>query len=281
MKNLCVTIVLGSMLLVQAHAQQAVRQADQFWKRRVVNRISLVEKINRPLVYHTSNYYGSQSGFKENNGVVASLINGLKEGKYLAYDPYEWERAMTYDDILKRMEEFDQAVNGNPWGEGEYQEEEESNFDESESDVWDTEEGNDDWGDDFDDAPQFGREAELDLGPYEEILHMVEDRIFDKGRSQMVNKIDFFELIWVDPTGILPEKVLARFLWKDVKAQLERTQWKARFNDATGLSMAHAFEMRLFHGFMIDVGGQPIRSLWEAEKRRQEIVEFEHHLWSY
>ena len=31
----------------------------------------------------------------------------------------------------------------------------------------------------------------------------------------------------------------------------------------------------------INVGGEPVRTLQEAKRRRDEMVEFEHHLWSY
>ena len=75
-----------------------------------------------------------------------------------------------------------------------------------------------------------------DLAPYEEVMHIVEDYIFDKNTSSMQQRIDFFEIIWVDPTGALPEKVLARFMWKDVREQLDQTMWKSRFNDVEARS---------------------------------------------
>ena len=110
---------------------------------------------------------------------------------------------------------------------------------------------------------------------------MVEDWIFDKNTSSMVQKIDFFEVVWVDPTGTLPEKVLARFKWDDVKEQMDATMWKTRFNDAEARSVKVIFELRIFHGFFINVGGEPIRTLAEAERKRQELIEFESYLWSH
>ena len=46
-------------------------------------------------------------------------------------------------------------------------------------------------------------------------------------------------------------------------------------------SIKEVFELRIFHGYAIDIGGEPIKSLPEAAKREREIIEFEHNLWSY
>ena len=76
---------------VQGVAQERkIRDADVFWKKRVVNRISLIEKINKPLVAHASSYFGEDDRYKETNGIVASLINGVKQGKYAAIHPDNW-----------------------------------------------------------------------------------------------------------------------------------------------------------------------------------------------
>jgi len=295
MKRLLMCTACVLLLSAGLFAQVPVRQDDHFFKRRVVNRISLVEKINRPLAYHESNLYSDNEKFSQQDGIVASLIQGVKAGKYRAYDPNDWQNTFDYDQLVERMEEFDKAIQVNygeeNWSTGEEFEREDEVFGAGEEEIWEEEnfEDSDDWDDDWEedvlvedeiDMPA-KQQASLDLAPYEDVIHMVEDRVFDKNRSMMVNQIEFFEIIWVDPSGSLPEKVLARFKWSEVKEQLENTKWKARFNDAAGLSIAQALEMRMFHSFLINVGGQGVKSLWEAEKRRQELVEFEHHLWSY
>lgn len=268
-------------------AQPQVRPEDHFWRKRVVNRISLIEKVNRPLVYHESAFYDGDGQYTETEGIVKSLVNGLKQGKYFAYHPEDWKKTMDYNAVTSRMREFDQAllVDGEDWGD----EDVSDNFttpDQSEwGEEWVYEESSQEWGSPFEKDPQtdpvVSEQVPLDFAPYEEVIHMVEDWIFDKNTAAMVYQIDFFEVIWVDPTGTLPEKVLARFMWKDVKGQLNQTKWKSRFNDATSLSIAKAFELRIFNGIMINVSGNPIISLQEAARRRQELVEFEHHLWSY
>ncbi len=299
-----IALMLGMTLWVGMWAQPKVRPEDYFWKRRVVNRIPLNEKINQPYVVHEASYYGDSSPFRENDGLVASLIHGLKDGRYLAYDPYDWERVMTYEEVYKRMLDNEQAITG----EEEYTTDEDASLTDIEMFERAEEEGyGDEWTDDgsgglgADEEDLWGDEdlwgepveeevataaasvekQEIDLFNYEQVFHLVEDWIFDKTRSMMVQEIDFIEIIWVDPSGLLPETVLARFRWEDVQDQLRHTQWKNRFNDANSHSIAQALTLRLFHGFFINIGGTGITTLWEAERRRQEIVEFEHHLWSY
>ncbi|MEO0470147.1 MAG: hypothetical protein AAF206_11040 [Bacteroidota bacterium] len=283
MKQFCLT-ALCLILGTSAFAQFKTRQDDHFWRKRVVNRISMVEKINKPLVNHVSHFYSEGGQYPEQQGLVVSLINGVKAGQYTAYDPDNGIKPMSYQELVDRMNEFDQAMGI----EEEYDEEDtETSPRESEwGDDWEVSSSDEAWASPFEEevskASVAAPEPEVvDYGPYEEVIHMVEDWVFDRTRSSMVYNIDFFEIIWVDPSGLLPEKVLARFKWDEVRTQLEKTQWKNRFNDAQVRSMAEVFELRLFNSILINVGGEPIRTLQEAERRRQELLEFEHHLWSY
>lgn len=272
-------LILGVSQLSLLNAQVPVRDEDRFWAKRAVVRLDLREKINRPLVHHASAYYGMDK-YAEKNGMVSSLINGLKRKEYLAYHPYDWEQTLDYESLLRRMEEFEQAMQG-----------ESQNLDETivasnglDEFGLETEE----WGG-FEDenlveevTPLNSVEKDLpDLSNFEESIHIVEDWIFNKARGSMQQNIDFFEVIWTDPSGLLPEKVLARFRWEDVKDILARSEWKNRFNDAETRSIKEVMELRIFHGYLISVGGEPIKSLSEAERRKLEMIEFEHHLWSY
>lgn len=292
-------VLILSLLLsivIAGISQPSPRPEDHFWRKRIVNRIALTEKMNKGLIFHESPFYGNEGKFKETDGLVVTLLNGVKDGKYVAYHPENWEKIMNYEDLVARMGEFDEALTGS--SEEFDQTEDDFEIDREAESEWETGEewtlGEEDldeteeWATPFDEGVGDGSEGqgdfsshEPDLAQYEEVIHLVEDWIFDKTRSDMLQVPSFFEVIWTDPTGSLPEKVLARFVWKDVKEQLDIAQWKSRFNDAEARSLREAFELRLFHAIMINVGGQPILSLQEAERRRQEIVEFEHHLWSY
>ena len=287
---LIVSLLIG--VVAAGYSQPSIRPEDHFWRKRIVNRIPLNEKMNKPLVFHESAFYGNEGKFKETDGLIATLLNGVKAGKYVAYHQENWEKIMNYEDLVARMVEFDQALMGSDEG----FDDESDSFEEpvNDEDEWGSseewtlgEEEAEEWATPFDEGDasegqsEYFDNEEPDLAQYEEVIHLVEDWIFDKTRSDMLQVPSFFEVIWTDPTGSLPEKVLARFAWKDVKEQLDIAQWKSRYNDAEARSLREAFELRLFHSIMINVGGQPIRSLQEAERRRQEIIEFEHHLWSY
>lgn len=289
MKRIFLTALTGLCFFSTLFAQPPVRTEDHFWRKRVVNRISLIEKINVPLTYHEGGFYQGDPRFREHDGIVASLINGVKKGLYQAIHPDNWDHKMDYEELALRMREFEQSLEipVDDWG---ADEEPGAAFSEADAaSEWGDEtewaiSTEDEWASPFDEEAKAGEivtEQELDLGAYEEVIHMVEDWIFDKNTSAMVYQIDFFEVIWSDPTGMLPEKVLARFMYKDVRQQLEQTQWKNRFNDAQALSMREVFELRLFNSYVINVGGEPVRTLQEAKRRRDEMIEFEHHLWSY
>ena len=291
MRILIRTTALSTLLILVATslmAQAPVRSEDHFWRKRVVNRISLIEKINRPLIRHESAFYSNNQRYAETQGMVVSLINGVKQGKYVAYHPEDWEKRLGYEDLRGRMLDFDQAmyVEEEVW---ESSEEDTEKTISSDFDTWDadwTDDATDEWGSPFEKEPEteeppLAEVMPIDYGPYEEVIHMVEDWVFDRNTSSMIQQIDFFEIIWVDPSGTLPEKVLARFKWKDIQDHLDQTMWKARFNDAEARSLKEVFTLRLFHGFPINIGGEPIMTLAESKRRKQEIIDFEHHLWSY
>lgn len=276
------TLMLGSNLIVTAQPQ--IREDDHFWRKRVVNRVSLIEKINQPLVRHESNYY-SGGKYSQTEGMVMALINGLKAGRFLAYDPEAWTTTYNYDELVQRMQKFEQSLAPSSDGWDDAYSDDFSAPAEPSVTEWNVSDQSE-WGSPFEEAPVFSEQAPVqnqfpDIAPYEQVFHIVEDYIFDKNTSSFTQRIDFFEIVWVDPGETLPEKVLARFRWEDVKEILDETMWKSRFNDAEARSVKEVFELRIFNAFPIEVGGEPVRTLQEAERRRQEMIEFEHHLWSY
>lgn len=258
-------------------AQHTIRPDDHFYRRRVVNRIDLREKVNRPIVYHQSAIYGS-NGQRPGEGLVVALLEGLENGTYTAYDPEDLSRAMSYEEVVGRMKEFEGQLEASEGGMWDLEEEEE----------WepaiDTGFPSDDLTANLDDEPivwEAPAADKPDLGPYENVIQFVEDRIFDKARGEMVYRPDFFQLVWTDPGESLPEKYLACFRFTDVAESLENVSWNNRFNDAETRNLREVFEMRMFHSYIIDVSGQGVRTLPESEIRRQQLVAFEHHLWSY
>ncbi len=293
-------IILSSLILAlgasEALAQYPPRIEDHFWRRKVVNRIDLTEKINQPLVKRESPFYTDESQFSEKDGLIMALFNGLKAGKYVAYHPDSLAKPLSYEDVLARIQEFDNKLTGEvdldeaEGGDGAGFDGTDPGFDSfsGEGDEW-----GDPTGEDFSDdlsteavpapggAAAGSYQGDFDSGPYETVLHFVEDRIFDKVRSDMVYDVQLIELIWTDPGETLPEAKLCTFQYKDVIESLEQVQWKNRFNDAEYKNLREVFELRLFHSYIVQVSGVGATTLQEAELERQKMVEFEHHLWSY
>jgi hypothetical protein len=303
------SLALAVVGLSQVVAQNPPRIDDHFWRRKVVNRIDLEEKINRPLIKKESSYYRGEEGDRYTNkdGIVAALFDGLKENKYTAYDPDDLTQELVWEDVLVEMNQLSASATAESAFEEEAEAdmglgEEEPGFDsfpgdETEDAFFDPfappEEdgtlppgGGEEEGatDDLGLGDEFAAEASNDmpsLVAYETVIHFVEDRIFDKNRSDMVYDIQYIEIIWVDPYGSLEDKVVCAFRYDQVLETLDQVQWKNRFNDAQYRSMREVFEMRMFHSYEIDISGEGVQSLAESEYRRQQLVEFEHHLWSY
>ncbi|MEM6628287.1 MAG: hypothetical protein AAF694_01380 [Bacteroidota bacterium] len=296
----CTLLVSLFTCLTSFGQERKIREADIFWKKRVVNRISLIEKINKPLVTHAPSYYGQDDQYAETDGIVVSLINGVRGGKYQAIHPDNWDHEMNYAELRERMEEFEKDL----MGDSQWEEEEDdvfapaNDFLMEETDDLSSQEREDtqvegeamlegeDWPFEELEAGTANEPVEyidntFDHTNFEKVLHIVEDWIFDKGSSEMVQRIAFFEIIWVDPSGSLPEQVLARFKWEDVKEQMEQTKWQNMHNDGESKSMKEIVALRRFNSLVIHLGNRPIRSLHEAIQAKRELVEFEHNLWSY
>ena len=284
LKKAWVLVGIGLFSLPAFAQERYIRSDDQFWKKRVVNRIPLNEKINKALVFHSSPVYADGSAYEETNGIVVALLNGVKKNKFVAYHPDDWDRTMDYPAIRHRMRKLD----------SELEEDQESNWDddtvmEDEGFSVESSWNEDEWAfEEWDDMQVEHQErnleepeSEINYYPYEQMFHMVEDWMFDKVGSEMVQRISFFEIIWQDPMGTLPDEVLARFKWEEVKDHLEKTQWKNRFNDGEDRSMKEVMALRIFNSIMINIGDQPIASLHEAIRRKEEMIAFEHNLWSY
>jgi len=292
-------------IIPQRHLLKRPREEDHFWRQRVVNRIDLREKINFPLIYKEMPFYTDNAEGSESNGIVLALINGLKSGEYNAYDPDSLNKPLSYEDVIRRFRELEGTLTATDAGLSEAEEGSEF-FDINGEDDFSFDEGNSDdpfasdgGGDDpFAEDPfaedPFGMGPDSasmavdepvqqndDFSSLESVIQFVEDRIFDKVRSDMVYDILFLELIWTDVGGLLPEEKLCVFRYDEIVSALEKAQWKNRFNDAEMRTLREVFDFRLFHSYIINVGGTGVVTLNEAEERRQKLVEFEHHLWSY
>ena len=295
MKNL----ISGSLLFVSLlttssslFAQFPPRPDDHFWRKKIINRIDLSEKINNPLIARESQWYEQYNQYTEKEGLVMALFNGLKQGKFVTYNPDSLNVPWNYDDVLQKVKDIEGSLSGSG---DDFDDEEsgEGGFDDISGEG--EEGGGDEWG--FDEGGDFedsGADSEaaggggfgfgssdFDTAPFENVIEFIEDRIFDKNDSDMYYDIQYIRIIWTDPGETLPDKPLCVFKYKEVMDALDAAQWKNKFNDARYLSMREIFEKRLFNSFITDLSARRVNSLSEAEDRKQQLVEFEHHLWSY
>lgn len=303
MKRLTLIFTALLVLAIQAMAQYPPRRDDHFWRRQVINRIDLNEKINYPLIQREGQFYTDNSQYTEKEGIIMALFNGLKQGKFLAYHPDSLNRPLSYEEIKRRAMELsgENAGGGSaaPAGGGEGFDAEGGGEDFSDfgGDEFDGG-GGDEFGDsEFTDdlgeggggaapgaAPgKGGSSIDFDVAPFEQVLEFIEDRIFDKTRSDMVYDIQYIRIEWIDPGETLPEKPLCVFKYEDVMETLANTQWKNRFNDAEYRSLKEVFELRMFNSWVLEISGDQghSKTLEEANYRREQMVNFEHNLWSY
>ncbi|MEO0895177.1 MAG: hypothetical protein AAFY71_02075 [Bacteroidota bacterium] len=257
---LCSLLVIGPAL-----AQVSVRKEDQFYKRTVVQRLDLEEKMNLPL----RGLMRLPADEQGPNGLVQTLLDGLKSGAIDAYQPDDLSKVLSYDDVLLKIKENEQSLTGGPM-ETDWIEMEDSTDEIEFPEV-----------DEFEELFTKEEENQADLGPYESVVQIVEEWIFDKNRGMLVPQIKQIQIIWTDPGEVLPEKTLAVFKYGEAKKVLDKARWANRHNEAEHRSLKEALDLRLFHSFIINVSGQGVRSLPEEEQRRLALVEFEHHLWSY
>ena len=197
-------------------------------------------------------------------------------------------KSLTYEDVVKIAQQIDgsgDAGSGDEWDESgdEFGEDFDAGGEFGEEDFGD-ESGGDELGGEGDSDPAAAGaavEGDFSISPYETCLEFIEDRIFDKNRSDMVYDIEYVRLVWVDPGETLPDKLFVCFKYSDLLETLEDSQWKNKFNDAEYRNMREIFELRLFNSYIINVSGRGVRTLVEADFRRNQLVEFEHHLWQY
>lgn len=287
MKNFLQRITLSLLAIIFITDLQAQRREDHFFRRTTVNRLDLEEKINFALVRPGNPYVDANSEFSYTQGIVDAIFKGMKSGQYMAYDPNDINLAMNYHELEANLR-YQDGLMEEPL-EGEETWGEESEWPEDDWDNDDLSEYDDFEGEDFE-APgnefegQFDQRSnpdELDMGSYTMAIQFVEDWIFDKNTSSLRFDIRYFQVIWVDPAGTLPDKMMAVYRWEDIAPVMAKTQWPNRFNDAENRSVKEVFDMRIFNSFLIDVSGNGMKSLDEADRWRRKLVEKEHHLYSY
>ncbi len=262
------------------------RTDDHFQRNLVVNRIDMGEKINQPMVLATEASLYAEGSYAETQGLIKALFNGLKSGRYLAYSADSLNKSLTYEDVVTMIQDiYGEEDNGGFSEDPEFPEDDPFFFEEEgNGDTWmeggDTDPAN--WGEEIAGTASNGDyDGDFDQAPFESVIEFIENRIFDKNRSAQIYDIQYIRLVWVDPGETLPDQNVICFKYTDVLETLEDTQWFNKFNDAEHRNMREIFEERLFNGYVTNVSGRGVRTLEDADFRRNQMVDFEHHLWSF
>jgi hypothetical protein len=297
MKRLVLIPVLLFTLQLTAQVTGGVRPRpdDHFWRRKVLMRIDLKEKLNRPLTAREApTYDGTNTPYTYRQGLVSAMVTAYEQGMIMGYhpdtltQPLTWETAEASYRRLAGVRGVESSTLAGAVQLGVPTEAatdpEEAFFPEEEGSEW------------LEDPEAMGTETELQLTPEQlameainfrqdmvaglsGYLEVIEDRIYDRNRSDLYHDVQYIRLVYVDPEGALPDRPVVVFHYSDLQDLLASTQCRNTWNDAEARSMQEVFEGRTFRGFIVELSGNTSRTTNEAEVRRQQLVAFEHNLY--
>jgi Gliding motility associated protein GldN len=278
----------------------SIRDADVMWRKRLLLRIDLQEKANlwitRGELYQQSTIdvnptrtkYTDQGLDVNKEGLIRSLFKGWERGSIGAYDPNELLCPLTYTEFIDIVQGTGVAAPKDSAAAAPADE-----LGDDFGDFGGDELGGDDFGGDF--GSEFTEDATADATPtaaeekssfedskqeYEFVMYVIEDRLFDKVRSEVRNNILYLVLIQQVP-GSGDIRARAAFKYCEIREFLQTVEVRNRFDDSGGKTAAEVFENHLYIYLVAEYGSDFPPSLWAAEQRNQQMVEFEHHLWSY
>lgn len=250
----------------------AIPESEIMYRRRLWRRMDLNEKMNEPF-------------FAFGNEITKVIIDAVNDGRLFPYQNDSLKTRMTKEEFLENLKLPQYGVT--------------ELTDEERAMGFTDDDGWGDWGDDAGDAAADDSRDFYFFPRQISVLEVMEDFIFDKRRSRAYWDIQAINLII--PAKEFPETGLQRrvasFRYKDLE-QLFRSMpqeaiWFNYQNQKANLNLADAFLLRLFSANIVKYWNpqnqdlvdiykkHPREALLAAKWVENELLEFEHNLWSY